>query len=296
MQKIQQENLNAARRRQLREEFDAETERSITAEAARAAAGVSSLLFFEGEDAGYHERMQQQQQQQRNAIQEHLFQQALIDMQEKEREQNFVDFATQSCRVQEAMCQQKMKDEAQRRLETAQNNVRMAEERKRREEEWREHERQIEKREIDMKLHDPFLAEGRQDLVKGDSSLSPWLPRVATGCMGGNRDGFKGYCLAIKEAADDKNEEIRKEKEGEKIKQWEEQQQCDEFFESQRRISVSLEEERNKQRRKRATEIAEENKKLAKEQKEREEYRNKELYRKAIGVEHFDTYFCRTAR
>ncbi|CDJ57978.1 hypothetical protein, conserved [Eimeria maxima] len=114
---------------------------------------------------------------------------------------NFVDFATQSCRVQEAMCQQKMKDEAQRRLETAQNNVRM----------------------------DPFLAEGRQDLVKGDSSLSPWLPRVATGCMGGNRDGFKGYCLAIKEAADDKNEEIRKEKEGEKIKQWEEQQQCDEY-------------------------------------------------------------------
>ncbi|CDJ47872.1 hypothetical protein, conserved [Eimeria brunetti] len=125
--------------------------------------------------------MQQQQKQQREAIQEHLFQQALLEMQERDREKSFADFAERSSRVQEAMCQEK----------------------------------------------DPFLAEGRRDFVEGDTSLSPWLPRVATGSLGRNRDGFKGYPLEVKEAAEERNEEIREERRGDREREKEKQEQCD---------------------------------------------------------------------
>ncbi|CDI83476.1 hypothetical protein, conserved, partial [Eimeria acervulina] len=82
---------------------------------------------------------------------------------------SYAEFAEESSRVQEAMCQQKLKAEAQRRQDTAQSNLKL----------------------------DPFLAEGRRDFVEGDSSLSPWLPRLPTGSMGRNRDGFKGYPLEV---------------------------------------------------------------------------------------------------
>ncbi|KAL8444763.1 hypothetical protein Emed_006078 [Eimeria media] len=187
------------------------------AQETRAAAGPSSLLVFEGEDPTFVYRTKKQQRQQREALQEHLFQQALMQQKENERASQYAEAAALSSRAAEAVHQ------------------RQAEERRQRDAANKEKEEEAESREIENNLRDPFLAEGRQDLIKGDSSLSPSLPRAPTGCLGANRDGFKGFPLEVREAteatnAERRQETLEREKEEERVNQ-----QWASYAETQRR-------------------------------------------------------------
>lgn len=288
-------NCNAARKRQLKEEFEAQAEKAIGAEQYRNASGVSSLLFLEGEDEGYLARIKQQQQQQREALQEHLFQKELLLLQERGKDADLAEFHALTEKAAEATRQQQMKVEAQNRLETAKTNLELAEERRRRDEAAREAEKELERKEVDMKLHDPFLAEGRRDFITGDSSLSPWLPRAPTGALGKNLDGFKGYPLEVRQEAAAANEEEKRQIEQRQRRQEETEREWSRYAEAQRRHSVILEREKERQRRQTAESVAEMNSSLGREQRDRETLRNNELCRAAIGVE-YNSYFSTTSR
>ncbi|KAL8426883.1 hypothetical protein Efla_002491 [Eimeria flavescens] len=176
-------NLSVARKNQLKKELLAEVEKPPSVEESRAAAGPSSLLVFEGEDASYCSRTKMQQRQQKEAIQEHLFQQALQQQQEKDRNLEYAAAAERRRKAAEALHQQQVRAAVATQFQAAHLAlcVRQAEERRQRDAASKAKEAEAESREIDKNLHDPLLAEGRQDLVKGDSALSPSLPRLPTG-------------------------------------------------------------------------------------------------------------------
>lgn len=243
---------------------------------------VSGCQKMEGEDLTADDRHRRQREQrirwheQQSAENENKRAQELCDQCEWER--RYLENDRLMCEIEER--QQLARREVKQRQD--EENLRTASERRRQQAEERADEQALNKWEQDQTLNGPFMSESRAQAIG----------------LGGRRvvQNWKGFSeQETKQVIDERNaqiadnarrraEEAARERREEAIRQRE------------ARDAIRRERAEQRARKQREIELAEEYKRQADEEKEKERYRNKELYGENQPQEEFWNYFSRSHR